>query len=268
MMEALLKSDFIAHYALGICTVRSVSTNNKNFDLIDDTMMVHPSGTGIAKYNNINQKEVKVINYELFINSLSGAFQRGREKCDLIAYTLDHSHFILNELTDTDPKYVPDFTLTDGTPRIGKRNKAIAQLRKTLIDISKVPSILYFLNSHRSKKCCFFNKQINSPLGIRATAAFNRLSILSTDGFKVSDPVIESFGFELWEFSGNQTCKLSSIKKTIKIKQVKSRIGMPIAQKKTLDALGLRKLNRIVEHDATPSILGMINKVKHLVTII
>ncbi|WP_280985170.1 MULTISPECIES: 50S ribosomal protein L30 [Dysgonomonas] len=54
----------------------------------------------------------------------------------------------------------------------------------------------------------------------------------------------------------------------IKIKQVKSRIGMPIDQKRTLDALGLRKLNRIVEHEATPSILGMINKVKHLVTII
>ncbi|MBF0650903.1 50S ribosomal protein L30 [Dysgonomonas sp. GY75] len=58
------------------------------------------------------------------------------------------------------------------------------------------------------------------------------------------------------------------MKVIIKIKQVKSRIGMPIDQKRTLDALGLRKLNRIVEHEATPSILGMINKVKHLVTII
>ena len=55
---------------------------------------------------------------------------------------------------------------------------------------------------------------------------------------------------------------------TIKIKQVKSRIGAPADQKKTLGALGLRKLNRVVEHEATPSILGMVTKVKHLVAIV
>ena len=51
---------------------------------------------------------------------------------------------------------------------------------------------------------------------------------------------------------------------TIKIKQVKSRIGAPADQKRVLDALGLRKMNRVVEHEATPSILGMVEKVKHL----
>lgn len=55
---------------------------------------------------------------------------------------------------------------------------------------------------------------------------------------------------------------------TIKIKQVKSRIGAPATQKRTLDALGLRKLNRMVELEATPSVLGMVEKVRHLVTII
>ena len=55
---------------------------------------------------------------------------------------------------------------------------------------------------------------------------------------------------------------------TIKIKQVKSRIGAPADQKKTLDALGLRKMNRVVEHEETPSIIGMIQKVKHLVQIV
>ena len=55
---------------------------------------------------------------------------------------------------------------------------------------------------------------------------------------------------------------------TIKVKQVKSRIGAPIYQKRTLDALGLRKMNKVVEHEATPSILGMINKVKHLVVVV
>jgi len=54
---------------------------------------------------------------------------------------------------------------------------------------------------------------------------------------------------------------------TIRIKQVRSRIRCPKDQKRTLDALGLRKLNRVVEHEATPSILGMVEKVKHLVSV-
>ena len=55
---------------------------------------------------------------------------------------------------------------------------------------------------------------------------------------------------------------------TIKIKQVRSRIGAPADQKRTLDALGLRKMNHVVEFEATPSIMGMVRKVKHLVEII
>lgn len=54
----------------------------------------------------------------------------------------------------------------------------------------------------------------------------------------------------------------------IKVKQTKSRIGSSKDQTKTLDALGLRKMNRVVEHDDTATIRGMINKVQHLVTIV
>ncbi|MBO7554273.1 MAG: 50S ribosomal protein L30 [Prevotella sp.] len=55
---------------------------------------------------------------------------------------------------------------------------------------------------------------------------------------------------------------------TIKIKQTKSRIGAPAVQRRTLDSLGLRKLNHVVEHEDNPSIRGMVEKVKHLVTIV
>ncbi|MBS7237687.1 MAG: 50S ribosomal protein L30 [Alloprevotella sp.] len=55
---------------------------------------------------------------------------------------------------------------------------------------------------------------------------------------------------------------------TIKIQQVKSRIGAPKDQKSTLDSLGLRKMNRIVEKEDTPAIRGMIRKVHHLVKVI
>ena len=54
----------------------------------------------------------------------------------------------------------------------------------------------------------------------------------------------------------------------IKVKQVRSRIGRPKDQKRTLDALGLKKMNMVVEHEATPQILGMVRKVEHLLTVI
>lgn len=53
----------------------------------------------------------------------------------------------------------------------------------------------------------------------------------------------------------------------IKIKQIKSRINCPAVQKRTLDALGLKKMNHIVVKEATPEILGMANKVHHLVEV-
>ncbi|MFA5477702.1 MAG: 50S ribosomal protein L30, partial [Bacteroidales bacterium] len=43
--------------------------------------------------------------------------------------------------------------------------------------------------------------------------------------------------------------------------------GRPIDQKRTLQALGLNKMHRTVEHDINPQIMGMINKVKHLLEI-
>ena len=54
----------------------------------------------------------------------------------------------------------------------------------------------------------------------------------------------------------------------IKIKKVKSAIKKPGNQKKTLLSLGLKKIGQVVEHQDTPSIMGMINKVKHLVEIV
>ena len=54
--------------------------------------------------------------------------------------------------------------------------------------------------------------------------------------------------------------------KKIRITQVRSGIGRPLRQKRTLEALGLRKLNHSVEKEATPQILGMVAKVQHLVS--
>lgn len=53
----------------------------------------------------------------------------------------------------------------------------------------------------------------------------------------------------------------------IKIKQIKSRINCPAVQKRTLDALGLKKMNHTVVMENTPSVMGMVNKVRHLVEV-
>jgi large subunit ribosomal protein L30 len=55
--------------------------------------------------------------------------------------------------------------------------------------------------------------------------------------------------------------------KKVKVTQVKSVIDRSERQKKTMAALGLRRMNASVEKDATPQVLGMINKVNHLVKV-
>lgn len=55
---------------------------------------------------------------------------------------------------------------------------------------------------------------------------------------------------------------------TIKVKQVRSAINRTARQKKTLQALGLKKLNQVVEHENTPQILGMVKAVGHLVEVV
>jgi large subunit ribosomal protein L30 len=54
----------------------------------------------------------------------------------------------------------------------------------------------------------------------------------------------------------------------IKIKQVRSAINRPKDQKATLVALGFKKLNQTIEKEDTPQIMGMINKVSHLIEIV
>lgn len=53
----------------------------------------------------------------------------------------------------------------------------------------------------------------------------------------------------------------------IKVTKRRSAINRPKDQKRTLAALGLKKIGQTVEHEASPNIIGMVNKVKHLVTV-
>jgi len=53
----------------------------------------------------------------------------------------------------------------------------------------------------------------------------------------------------------------------IKVKQISSTIDRPLRQKRIIEALGLGKINKVKEHNDTPQIRGMIDKVKHLVEV-
>ncbi len=53
----------------------------------------------------------------------------------------------------------------------------------------------------------------------------------------------------------------------IRVTQFKSGIGASKSQKRILEALGLRKLNQSIEHEARPEILGMVKKLQHLVRV-
>ena len=53
----------------------------------------------------------------------------------------------------------------------------------------------------------------------------------------------------------------------IKVTKVKSAINRTQRQKRTLEALGLKKIGQVIEHEATPNILGMVAKVSHLVSV-
>ena len=53
----------------------------------------------------------------------------------------------------------------------------------------------------------------------------------------------------------------------LKIKQVKSKNGTNHAQRETLRSLGLGRINRIVEHDDSPQLRGMLHRVRHLIEV-
>jgi hypothetical protein len=196
-METLLREDFTAYYSLPISTTTdiSISTTAQYFEIEDDehkeTQLHFTTGSGMAAYRNISGYTTTIINYDKFITGLPHAFQQGKKRCDLIVHTTNLRYFLLNELKDRKPK-------------TKVRTESISQLLSSLTLLMHVPSIATFANTHTFRHCCFFNKQSMSPPTIIATTAFNRLSTLAPSGLKMSNPAIEAFGFELWEYSGNQ----------------------------------------------------------------
>lgn len=204
-MEALLRDDFTAHYQLAACTESNlVITTRESYFEVEDTaakdLVLHTSvGGGMARFSNPARLTVTVANYDKFMTSLPSHFQEGKKRCDLLL-TSD-SQFILGELKDR--------IISNRNQKRGVRSVAKGQLLVSLTTILAVSSIAVLANSKNIKKCCYFNKQSNSPALLSATTAFNRLSTMFQDGFKMSHPGIERHNFEYWEYLGGQTLTLT-----------------------------------------------------------
>jgi len=197
-MDNLLKNDFAIHYGQPISNIAGMTmiTNEPYFELEDDKrgniLLYTKFGMGMARYSNPQKISMTIINYDKFFTSLSHNFQQGKKRCDLIVYSTDSpKYFLLNELKNRD--YRDDV-----------KQSAVKQLLESLKIIIDVKAIHNFINNYHTKMCCIFNKPPLPPTGITAIVAFSRLSSVATNGFKMSNPDIEYYGFELWEFSYDQ----------------------------------------------------------------
>lgn len=199
-MDDLLSIDFVNYHSLPACNVIVHKVNYDYFEIDDVSRVLNVREgitSGMAKYQNLEKKTLKILDYDNFLTSTPEIFQHGKKRCDVILHTIsDSSQFLLNELKDR-------------FPRTDVLTKATEQMIATLKVLNTVPSITIFISAFNSKKCCYCNKQAKAPSILTVTTAFNRLTTLSPNGFKLSNIEIENFGFELWEYSGNQTININ-----------------------------------------------------------
>jgi hypothetical protein len=200
-MEDLLRNDFTAHYGLPVCTEPNlvIQTIEPYFEIEDTAareIAIHTTvGRGMARFSNPNALAVTIANYDKFVTSLPNHFQNGKKRCDIIVCD-DVRNLILGEIKDS--------------PNIKQhRKKAKKQLYESLTTLLAVPQFLASANIKTVKRCCYFNKQTNSPALITATTAFNRLSTIFQGGFQMNHPGIEGHNFEFWEYLDGQTLTLT-----------------------------------------------------------
>ena len=200
-MEDLLRNDYTSYYNLPVCNESDlVIQTNKTYFEIEDTVTreiaLHTiSGHGMARFSNPNALAITIANYDKFVTSLPNHFQNGRKRCDIIVCD-DERNLILGEIKDS-------LNIKQ------HRKTAKKQLYESLTTLMEVPQFVALTSNKTIKRCCYFNKQTSSPAILTATTAFNRLSLIFHDGFKMSHPAIEGQNFEFWEYLGGHTLTLT-----------------------------------------------------------
>ena len=207
-MEDLLRTDFTSHYGLSVCTTAKITvvTNEPYFEIEDTNVkeiMLHTSrGRGMANISNPSKMQITVANYDKFISNLPHSFQNARKRCDILVTCDNDRYFILGELKDRN--------ISNKNSRHNVKKGAKEQLFQSLKTLTDVQEILDYINAKLVKRCCYFNKQSKSPTILNAVTAFNRLANVFPDGFKMTHSDIEALGFEFWEYTGEQTLKMTA----------------------------------------------------------
>lgn len=197
-------TNLVAHYGLPIPNTTNwfINTIEAYFEIEDTSageIVLHTTrGLGMGKFSNQYALDITIFNYDKFITSINHEpFKNGRKRCDILLDTSDNKYFILGEIKDK-------ILLTDRKIK-NVRSEAKKQLLSSLQTIFVVPEIVAYINNKITKRCCYFNKQSASPVTLNATTAFNRLPNFYPDGFQMSKPEIEAFGFDFFEYTGEQT---------------------------------------------------------------
>ncbi len=167
-------------------------TSDKLFDIADPkgkpsaTCIVNV-GSGQATYHNNNELNLRIINYEAFVNLFTAAHidKRGRSRVDFMVYDTGDNKtcFILNELTEGSFK--------------NKLSQARLQLQNTLNDLMKDAEIKAYILSFGKKQCIFSCRkepEPSSPLGM--ADAFNMVRSIIPENSTFSARSIERFEFE------------------------------------------------------------------------
>ncbi|MDI9358917.1 MAG: hypothetical protein QM528_08215 [Phycisphaerales bacterium] len=183
-LEHLLKFDFQQFYETrknldSACF--SQCTEAIFFELYDEDrkITICEPGKGTASYINKSCHQVTLVEFDRFVNDV----RLESKRCDGIIYT--DTIFTLNELRTS-----------ENNNRNKRIPKAIKQLEITLLLISQVPSIMFFINKRVKRECLIFIKKPKSPAQeINAIVAFNRNQI-ETEGI-MPNSVLSHYGFIL-----------------------------------------------------------------------
>lgn len=223
-MIGLLKNELPAHYGLHrlVIDVPHETISETHFDLADEgDDMVVAYRTGNVSFSHESATEMEVINYECYLNGLSGtAFERGRKRCDYILYEKgSDGSFVLNEQTSALgtmallSKPILDKSKTVKYPG-GKYEKVEIQLSETLRTLMEVSAIAGFISGYTRRICLmsYVIKQKTDTSSARQafSARYRKVESRETgeEGALLECHSINSMGFEYRRISHDYVFKL------------------------------------------------------------
>lgn len=169
--------------------LRIESTHDTLFDIMDKRQaIIHGVGEGGATYHNDSACEIRILDYEYFVNSLTEALQKNQRRPDFIACNESGSKLVINELSTGNPK-------TKKSDALYQMNHVIQLLRKTAIWDN--------IEAIQEKECVFSCRQgfPSTPIvaGKSLANSFGAIHALVPENLELSFQPIKKAGFKLYQ---------------------------------------------------------------------